>query len=76
VIHLTVTTEGQCIHSPVKSDRSGLNACGPRYTWVSIPGTGLRCYKSGWKASTGCLVVLVAAAASVGGALWCLAFLL
>lgn len=42
--------------------RYGVNSHGRSYTSASIPGTGLRYYKSGGpNGSTGCLVVVLAA---------------
>ena len=56
--------------------RSGVNAHGRRYTSVSIPGTGLRYYKSGAGSSTGCLVVVAAIFTLVGSSAICLMLIL
>ena len=56
--------------------RSGVNSRGRRYSSVSIPGTGLRYYKSGSKSSTGCLVVLAALAVFAGSTICCLVTIL
>lgn len=39
--------------------RTGINAHGRRYTSYSVPGTGLRYYKSGQNSRGGCLIVLL-----------------
>ena len=45
--------------------RAGINSQGRRYSSVSIPGTGMSYRRSGSRPSAGCLVILVAAVASL-----------
>ncbi len=45
--------------------RSGISSRGRRYRSVSIPGTGMRYYKSGGKANSGCLIPFALATLSL-----------
>ncbi|GEM_PF-256106 len=51
--------------------RSGINSRGRRYSSVSVPGTGMRYYKSGGSASSGCLILFALITVSCGMALGC-----
>lgn len=50
--------------------RTGCSASGRRYTSVSLPGTGLRYYKSQKAAGAGCLLLPLLGTALVGALLY------
>ncbi len=58
-INLSKSGVGYSVGGP--GFRTGVNASGRKYTSVSVPGTGLRYYKSKKKSPSGCLVVLAMA---------------
>jgi hypothetical protein len=56
--------------------RTGTSARGRHYSSCTIPGTGLRYYKSSAKSATGCLLAFLTVLAALAGGFTCLTILL